>query len=193
MLSENFWLLRKPNTTPRLHVERMSHTHTLLDYFTCAAVQLIIIIHVREQRKKLSGYGNMLSFIITLTGSNNLLPLLLWQWYWNFHSQDHGDRQQNDGGKDQTFDILVLASVLRYFGSTLSTQSAAAKAATSTSEEDSQQEAKGYHHRHWNKPRHKLEGEGRRRRRCVNLPFLNSTPRYRLQKTTVFSVPTFTC
>ena len=46
------------------------------------------------------------------------------------------------------------------FGSTLSTQSAAAEAAASTSEEDSQQEAKSYHHKHWNKPRHKLEGEG---------------------------------
>ena len=63
------------------------------------------------------------------------------------------------------------------FGSTLSTQSAAAEEAASTSEEDSQQEADGYYHRHWNKPPHKLEGEGRRRCRCVNLPILNSTPR----------------
>ena len=54
------------------------------------------------------------------------------------------------------------------FGSTLSTQSAAAKAAASTSEEDSQQEAKGYYHKHWNKPCHKLEGEGMRGCRCVS-------------------------
>ena len=104
--------------------------------------------------------------------------MLLWQWiYCSFHSQDHGDRQQKDKGKDQAFDTLVLASVLMCFGSTLSTQSAAAEEAASTSEEDSQQEADGYYHRHWNKPPHKLEGEGRRRCRCVNLPILNSTPR----------------
>ena len=57
-LMETFWLLTKPNTTPRLHVERMSHTHThthiLLNYFTCAAFRPTMIKagpHERAEEK----------------------------------------------------------------------------------------------------------------------------------------------
>jgi len=61
------------------------------------------------------------NFIITQTGSSNPLSLMLWQWLWFFHSQDHGDGQQKNGGKDQAFDSLVLASIFIYSGSTMST------------------------------------------------------------------------
>ena len=39
----------------------------------------------------------------------------------HFHSQDHGDGQQKNEGKDQAFDSLVPASIFMCFGSTMST------------------------------------------------------------------------